>query len=131
MFDEQKARPVLGDFLRDTMRVRENLKIAMLEVPEGELMIRKQFLGPISLTACFLEERWYPMFLSGQARSNSRKRRRVESSARPSVGSSATSDSAFRTLYDPEVQGLVLLGTDTPTLPPLASPYYILDDGDL
>ena len=131
VFDEQMARSVLGDFLPDAMRVRENLKVAMLEMPEGELTMRKRFLGPVLLTAWFLEERWYPELLAGQPRSRPRKRHRVDSSARSSAGSSARGDGVFRTLYDPEVQELVLLGTDTPALPPLVSPYHISDDDDL
>jgi hypothetical protein len=131
VFDEETARSVLGDFLRDAMRVRENLKVAMLEVPEGELTMRKRFLGPFLLTACFIEERWYPELLAGQRRSRPGKRRRVDSRARSSAGSSARGDSVFRTLYDPEAQELVLLGTDTPALPPLVSPYHISDDDDL
>lgn len=122
---------MLGDFLRDAMRVRENLKVAMLEVPRGELTMRKRFLGPISQTACFLEEIWYPELLAGQPRSRPRKRRRVDSSARSSARSSSRADGVFRTLYDPEVQELVLLGTDTPALPPLVSPYHISDNDDL
>ncbi|OBT55261.1 hypothetical protein VE04_05182 [Pseudogymnoascus sp. 24MN13] len=57
VFDEQTARSVMGDFLRDAMRVRENLKIAMFEMPE--------------------EERWYPELLAGLPKSRPRKRRRV------------------------------------------------------
>lgn len=129
VLNEQTARPVLRDFLRDAKRVRENLKAAMLEVVEGELMTRNQFLRPGSLTTCF-PERWYPELLAG-SRSRSRKRRRVDPSARSSAGPSARGDSVFRTLYGPEMQELVLLGTDTPALPPLVSPYYVLDDVDL
>ncbi|KAL5350889.1 hypothetical protein ACLOAV_004462 [Pseudogymnoascus australis] len=131
VLNEQAARSVLTDFLRDAMRVMENLKAAMLEVPEGELMARNRFLRPVSLTTCFPKERWYPELLAGQSRSRPRKRRRVDSSARSSAGPSARGDSVFRTLYDPEMQELVLLGTDTPALPPLVSPYYISGDIDL
>ena len=131
VFDEQTARSVMGDFLRDAMRVRENLKIAMFEMPEGKLTMRKRFLRPVSLTACFLEERWYPELLAGLPKSRPRKRRRVDPRARSSAGSSARGDSVFRTLYDPEVQETVVLGTDTPALPPLVSPYYVSDESDL
>ncbi|OBT61049.1 hypothetical protein VE03_09161 [Pseudogymnoascus sp. 23342-1-I1] len=111
VFDEQTARSVLGDFLRDAMRVRENLRAAMLEMPE--------------------EERWYPKLLTAQAGSRPRKRRRVDTSARSSAGPSPRGDSVFRALYDPEVQELLLLGADTPALPPLVSPHHVSDDGDL
>lgn len=134
VLNEQTARSVLRDFLRDAMRVRENLKAAMLEVPEGELMTRNRFLRPVSLTTCFLEERWYPELPAGPPTSPPRKRRRVDSSAEPSAGSSARGDGIFRTLYDrtlydSEVQ--VLLGTDTPALPWVKSLYYHSDDYDL
>ncbi|KFY66617.1 hypothetical protein V497_00844 [Pseudogymnoascus sp. VKM F-4516 (FW-969)] len=116
VLNEQTARSVLKDFLRDAMRVRGNLKAAMLEMPE--------------------EERWYPELLPEPPGSPPRKRRRVDSSAEPSVGSSARGDGIFRTLYDrtwhdSEVQGPVLLGTDAPALPAVKSLYYVSDDGDL